>query len=209
MSKRVILVPRMSGVPQSDWYPWLQHQLQTSEPDLFEQVLAPAMPHAHQPIIKEWVAKIGEVVGSDPNQIARTILVGHSVGCLAVLHYLETLPSGVSVSGVLCVAGWWWVDEPWDTLRPWMDTPVDLARVRAAMGKCVVLMSDNDPFVADTVANQKAWEEKLNARVLVIPGAQHFNAAQQPAVLRTLIELCDVVPGLSRRRASGTATPGV
>jgi predicted alpha/beta hydrolase family esterase len=206
MSKRLILIPRVSGTPQSDWYPWLQRQLQTSAPDLFEPVLALAMPHPHQPIIEEWVAKVAEVVGSDPKEIARTILVGHSIGCLAALHYLETLPSGVSASGALCVAGWWWVDHPWDALRPWMDTPVDLTRVRAAMGKCVVLISDNDPFVAGTAANRQAWEEKLKATVFVIPGAQHFNAAQQPAVLRTLIELCNVVPGVSGPRSSRAST---
>lgn len=189
MSKRLILIPRMSGTPQSDWYPWLQRQLKTKAPDSFEPILAPAMPHAHEPIIAEWVAKIAETVGSDPKAIAGTMLVGHSVGCLAILHYLATLRSGIGVSAVLCVAGWWWVDEPWDTLRPWMDTPLDLKLVRAAMSKCVVLLSDNDPFVADTAANQKAWEEKLNAKVIVIPDAQHFNAAQQPEILRTLIEL--------------------
>jgi serine hydrolase len=191
MSKRLILIPRVSGTPQSDWYPWLQRQLQTSAPDLFEPVLAPAMPHPHEPIIEEWVGKVAAVAGDDPKEIARTILVGHSIGCQAALRYLETLPRGASVGGVLCVAGWWWVDQPWDTLRPWMDTPVNLTRVRTAMGKCVVLISDNDPFVADTAANRHAWEERLNATVLVIPGAQHFNTVQQPAVLRTLIELCE------------------
>jgi uncharacterized protein len=90
---------------------------------------------------------------------------------------------------------------------PTLDTPVDLTPVRAAIGKCVVLISDNDPFVAGTAANQQAWEERLNATVFVIPGAQHFNAAQQPAVLRMLIERCDVMPGVSGRRASGIATP--
>ena len=207
MSKRLVIIPRLSGTPQSDWYPWLERQLQTTAPDLFDSVRGAPLPDLHKPTIKGFVAKVAEAVGSDPKEIARTVLVGHSIGCLAALHYLETLPSGISVAGVFCVAGWWWVDEPWDALRPWMDTPIDLTQVKAAMSKCVVLISDDDPFVADTAANQRAWEEKLGATVFVIPGVQHFNGAQQPAVLKRLIEMCDVVPGVSGRRASGAAEP--
>ena len=206
MSKRLVIIPRLSGTPQSDWYPWLQNQLQANSPDLFDTVHGVNLPDLHQPTVKGFVANVAEAVGSDPKEISRTVLLGHSIGCLAGLHYLETLASGISVSGVLCVAGWWWVDKPWDVLLRWMEAPLDLAKVRAAMGKCEVVISDNDPFVSGTAANKHAWEEKLNAKVFVIPGAQHFNAPQQPAVLRTLLEMFDVTPGGPGHQASGAMT---
>lgn len=188
VSKRLIIIPRWSGRPNSDWYPWLRRSLEQHASHAFEPVVAAAMPHPEQPTIAAWVAKIAELVGPDPVDIARTVLVGHSIGCQAILHYLATLPTDVSLHGLLSVAGWWWVDHPWDSLQPWIKTPVDLKRVRTASDKCVVLISDNDPFIADWVANKRAWGDRLNAMVFVVPGAEHFNAPQQPVVLQTLIE---------------------
>ena len=51
-------------------------------------------------------------------------------------------------------------------------------------------ISDDDPFVEDTTANTRAWQDKLGAKVVVVPGAQHFNGAQQPAVFQALVEMC-------------------
>lgn len=189
-ARRLILVPRMSGSPRSDWYPWLERQLRSHAPQLFDEVIVPAMPRPAEPVIEEWVETLAPSVGSDSETLARTVLVGHSVGCLAALHYLQTLSAGARLGGVLCVAGWWWVDRPWDALVPWIETPLDLERVRAVMGTCVSVISDDDPFVEDTAANTRAWQEKLGAKVVVVRGAQHFNGAQQPAVFRALVEMC-------------------
>lgn len=116
------------------------------------------------------------------------VLLGHSVGCLAVLHALAKLPEGVAIAGAVLVAGWFTVDKPWDTLRPWMDTSVDTEAARRACRTMIVLLSDNDPFTADYEANRRAWVERLGAEVRLVPGAKHFNGAEEPAVLSALLD---------------------
>jgi predicted alpha/beta hydrolase family esterase len=188
MSKRLIIIPRMSGTPRDDWYPWLRQHLEADPTQPFAPIIAPEMSTPRKPVLAQWVAEVAAALGTDPEEQAHTVLIGHSVGCQAILRALADLPEGRAVHGVLCVAGWWTVDAPWDTLVPWIETPVDLARVQRAMGKGVVLISDNDPYIADTAANEQMWHDRLNVTVLVAPDARHFNADQQPAVLRTLME---------------------
>lgn len=180
MPRTLTIVPRWAGHSGSDFYPWLIRE----RPPGFAAVRALDMPEPKQPTIGAWVPALTAALGTAP--APGTVLLGHSVGCQAVLRYLAELPPGSTVEGVLLVAAWWSVDTPWDSLRPWTDTPVDLARVRAASRRFVVLLSDNDPFTSDFRENGRLWEERLGAEVVLAPGARHFNGEQEPAVLDAL-----------------------
>ena len=151
--------------------------------------MAAEMPNPNLPTITAWTSRISELIGDDPEVISRTVLVGHSVGCQAVLRYLEGLPKNVHVQGVLCVAGWFSVDEPWDAIRPWIDTPIDFDHVRAAANKTAVLLSDNDPFTSDWQANRKLWEQRLDADVSILPGARHIKDKQRDEILQAVLNL--------------------
>jgi predicted alpha/beta hydrolase family esterase len=91
------------------------------------------------------------------------------------------------VAAFVAVAGWWTVDEPWDTLMPWIETPVDLERVRARAGRVTVVLSDNDPFTSDHVRNADAWSRRLGATVAMAPGRAHMNEQQEPEVLSAIL----------------------
>lgn len=185
--KRLCIIPRWSGGPEKDFYPWLRASLASLSPTAFDEILSPEMPDPGTPTIAAWTGRIREVVGADAETLSETVLLGHSVGCQAVLRFLATLPEGARVAGVLCVAGWFGVDKPWETIRPWMDTPLDDAAIRARAGKIAVVLSDNDPFTADHVANATAWKERFGAEIVHVPGRRHFNEAEEPAVLEALL----------------------
>ena len=184
MSYRVIVIPRWSGTPQSDWYPWFQRALAHSP--AVSSLLVGDMPEPSTPTIPAWSSAVRALLGEDPHVLAKTIVIGHSVGCRAVLHALAELPQGCRLHGTLCVAGWWEVDKAWDSLLPWLHTQPDLAKIREASPKIVVLLSDNDPFTADAERNALLWQERLHAHTLLLHGAKHFNATEEPAVLDAL-----------------------
>lgn len=184
MERTLFIVPRWGGKPESDFYPWLQSEL-AQPPALFSRVRPLAMPEPETPVPAAWTGAIAEAVGSRP--APGTVLMAHSVGCQAVLRYLASLPAGEAVEGALLVAAWWSVDKPWETLLPWQDLArVDLARVRSAVRRLVVLLSDNDQFTAGYQENGRLWQERLGAHVVLVPGARHFNDSPQPAVLEAL-----------------------
>lgn len=180
MPRTLTIVPRWAGHSGSDFYPWLIRE----QPPGFDTVRALDMPEPKQPTIRAWVPALTAALGTAP--APGTVLMGHSVGCQAVVRYLAELPPGSTVEGVLLVAAWWSVDKPWDSLLPWMETPVDLARVRAASRRFVVLLSDNDPFTSDFRENGRLWKERLGAEVVLAPGARHFNGEREPGVLDAL-----------------------
>jgi len=82
---------------------------------------------------------------------------------------------------------WFEVDRSWQTLDPWLEpVPANTyANVKAIVppGKLLAIVSDNDPFTSDWKRNQQLWEERLNAKVVVVPGGKHFNEKQEPVVL--------------------------
>lgn len=181
--ERIVIVPRWSGHAGVDWYPWIRAQL-ADAPQRLEIV---ELPSPSAPVIDECVAALGSALGTDPAALGSTLLVGHSVGCQALMRYLASLRSGASErpSGpmLLCVAGWWAVDSPWPTIEPWISTPISLASLRGNTSRIAVLLSDDDPFTADWRANQLLWEERVGAEVEIVSGGRHFNASQEPAVL--------------------------
>jgi hypothetical protein len=195
---RLIIIPRWSGTPASDWYPWITAELNAVgrvggrplyRDGPFDPIIVAAMPNPGLPTIAAWTGRVRELLGDDPAELAQTVIVGHSVGCQAVLRALAELPEGVHVAGALCVAGWFWTDSPWDSLIPWIDTPFDLARAQdAANNHIVVVLSDNDPHTSDWRANGAAWQEKLGAEVVLVPGGQHFNGPKYPIILQTLLD---------------------
>lgn len=183
---KLCIVPRWSGNQDSDCYPWLR-----ARPEIrarYDEVLGPMIDDPGTPTIEAWLDSLGRALADE--DLSQVHLMGHSVGCQAVLRYLATLPAGAAgPAGVLCVAGWWDVDNAWGSLRPWVDTPFDMARARAASGKIIVLLSDDDPFTSDHETNARLWRERVGAEVRLVPGAKHFNGAEEPVVLEALLAL--------------------
>jgi predicted alpha/beta hydrolase family esterase len=191
--ERIVIVPRWSGHARVDWYPWIREQLV----DAPQRVEVVELPRPSAPVIDECVAALGSALGTDPAALGSTLLVGHSVGCQALMRYLASLgpvvrpngPDGPGGPTLLCVAGWWAVDSPWPTIEPWISTPISLPSLRANTNRIVVLLSDDDPFTADWRANQLLWEERLGAQVEISSGGRHFNASEEPAVLELVRRL--------------------
>jgi predicted alpha/beta hydrolase family esterase len=180
--ERIVIVPRWSGHADVDWYPWLREQLGSAlQIEVVELVPTPSAPE-----IDACVAALQAALGTDPAALGKTLLVGHSVGCQALMRYLASLTPAESAGArprLLCVAGWWTIDTAWPTIQPWVSTPISLAPLRANTDQVAVLLSDDDPFTGDWRANQLLWEQRLGAQVEISYGARHFNASQEPAVL--------------------------
>ena len=176
----VIFVPRWGGTAESDWLPRVRAGLRA--PSLVVELA----PDPGAPTPRACVDRLRAEIGADT--LADTVLVGHSVGCQALLRWLATLPEGSGARATLLVAPWRTVDEPWPSLLPWL-APVDLERARRAAGTVRALVSDDDPFTADDRATRAWLERDLGARVRVVSGGRHFNRADEPEVVAALAAL--------------------
>lgn len=187
---RVFIIGRLGHGPQAlDFYHWLAVSVGQDAPPPIDELQIPVMPTPDAPVLAEWIQAIHQMVGTDPAERARTILVGHSTGAMACVRYAAALPPGNPIGGLLAVGAWWDLDGEWPQLRAFIDAPLDLAAARANLPRVITLISDNDPVTADSEGNAALWRERLDAEVRVIPGAEHFNHPVQPAVLQAFKDL--------------------
>jgi predicted alpha/beta hydrolase family esterase len=118
-----------------------------------------------------------------------------------VLHYLEALGrTGQSVGKTVLIASNFpagmsaeAADERTGgdpVLRPWLTSGVDPKMVSKAAGKCIVILSDNDPYIPFEEANA-SFQANLGARIVVEPGKGHFNEddriTELPAALEAVL----------------------
>ena len=171
------MVHRWSGGPQDDWRPWLKGELEK----LDFKVSLPEMPDTEVPVIEKWVHKLAEVVGTPDSE---TYFIGHSIGCQAILRYLETIDT--AIGGALFVAGWFNLenledDEVREIARPWIETPIKTEKVRSVLPKSVLIISKNDPYGASKENIEKFG--LLKSRIVVLPNAGHITASVEPTIL--------------------------
>lgn len=176
--ERLILVPRWSGRADSDFYPWLAGVL--GRLGWRGEVETAALRPPDAPEVAATVAAVRGRLGS-AGRMARTVLVGHSVGAQAALRALAE--PGPPIAGLVLVAGWWTVDRPWPAIQKWIDAPFDWERTRERAPRRLVLLSTDDPYTADAGRTRRLFEERLAAEVRVHDGAAHFNRREEPAVL--------------------------
>ena len=161
--------------------PWLKRELEAKG---FE-VRVPAMPTPDAPRLEEWVATIGREAAGE-----NCILVGHSLGCTAILRYLEQVKK--KVAGAVLVAGFAErLGDGFEATENFVDAPLDFAKVRKNCGRMVAIFSDNDPYVP--LRHGKSFELNLGAEVVVQHSMGHFSGdegvTQLPIALEKLLEM--------------------
>lgn len=184
--KRVIIIHGWKAAPEMHWFPWLKQELEKRE----FAVAVPQMPDTDNPLLKRWVGKIRDTVGKPGTD---TFLVGHSLGVLAILKYLETLPAGQKIGGAVLVAGF---SEPFPNMPRELDNffaggKINYVKISSSAGKFAVISSDNDLFVP--LRYGEFLSDKLNAAFLIMPSAGHIRQdegfVQFPEALRSVVEI--------------------
>ena len=145
------------------------------------------MPDTDTPVIEEWVRHLSDVVGTPD---ADTYLVGHSIGCQTVLRYLETVND--PIGGAVFVAGWFNLEnmeseEEENIARPWIETPIDLEKVKSVLPKSTLIISDNDDYGAFEENREKF--RGLVTREIVLHDAEHITGLEYPEILSEVVSL--------------------
>jgi len=186
--KRAFIIHGWGGRPDAGWLKWLNKELASKG----FKVFAPDMPDKEYPKIDAWVSYLRRLVEKPDKD---TYFVGHSIGCQAILRYLESIPKNVKIGGIVFVGGWLKVKgleskEEEEIASPWVNTPINLEKIRKRAGKIVALFSDNDPFVS--LENSKIFKDKLNAKIIIEKNKGHYieNITKKiPVALNELLKI--------------------
>jgi len=181
--KRIYIIHGWEGSPESNWFPWLRRELEKRG---FE-VTIPEMPNADHPVFSEWLEHMQKVV-KNPDQ--NTFLVGHSLGVIAILKFLEALAPDRKIGGAVLVAGF---PEPigYKELDSFFASPLKYKKIKQAAGRFAAINSDDDPYVP--LRNGEILEEKLGAELTIFPKGSHLNQGagftKLPIVMESILRM--------------------
>ncbi len=163
---RVFIVHGYTAAPDRHWFPWLKTRMET---DRAATVHIPAMPDPNTPCPKAWHRHLQNLIGTAD---AHTYIIGHSLGCAAVLRYAAGLPAGTKLGGIILVAGF---NAPLPTipaLDGFMAEPANLQAVIQASPQRAVILSDDDALVPPRFTADLATA--LGVAADIVPNGGHF-----------------------------------
>lgn len=190
--KRVFIIHQWMAGADGDWRPWLKLELEKRGYEVF----VPNMPDIDTPVIEKWVSHLARIVGTPDKD---TYFIGHSIGCQAIMRYLEKVPGNERVGGAIFVAGWFNLDNLEDEetekmAKPWIETPINFEKLKTVIPKSILIISDNDPF-GKFEENKKRFRE-IGSRVTILPGAGHITTedgfTELPIVLDELLKMVPI-----------------
>jgi predicted alpha/beta hydrolase family esterase len=163
--EKVFLIHGWEGTPTNNWFVWLGDELKK----LNLEVLAPAMPNADYPKKIEWVDYLNNFIGEEKSKVH---LVGHSLGCIAILRYLESKPD--IKAGLVVLAAGFSESIGFDIIENFFDKPLDYELVKNKAEKFAVINSDNDPYVP--LSFGELMSDKLGAELIIVKNGGHLNS---------------------------------
>ena len=185
--KKVYIVHGWDGSPDEPLLLWLDKNL--SEKGF--EIKRLDMPDSEVPVIEKWLEKMNQDILLDEN----TILIGHSVGCQAVMRFLESKNIDFKIKGILLLAPWMHLnqttieeegEEVVEIARPWMETPINFEKVKNSSEKITAIFSDNDVFVP--VSEEKFFAEKLGAKTIMEHEKWHFSPSENISELQSALD---------------------
>lgn len=169
--KHAVIIHGWKSNPESNWKPWLATELKAAG----FRVDIPVMPDPQHPNADDWVATLAETVGRSTDD---TYLIGHSLGCMTILRYLEGLNANEKIRAALFVAGFGMKFQTYhDQHDSFFDHELDWAAIRSHCDAFVAIHSDNDPSIK--LDQMALFKRELGAKAIVVPGMGHFGSADK------------------------------
>ena len=186
--RRVFVIHGYQSHPKDCWFPWLKKELVKRGCKVF----VPRMPNPARPEKSSWVQEIKRAVGA-PDE--NTFLVGHSLGAIAIIRYIETLRKNQKIGGAIFVAGRAMGRKTfggrYGRISSFFKNPISWRKIKRRCKKFTGLYSADDPVVS--TENGRLLKQKLGAKFILVNNKGHFSRSDKvyklPAALRAVIDI--------------------
>lgn len=181
MTKRVFIIHGWGSEPNAGWQPWLNNELSQRG----FAVRTPAMPNAQHPKLHRWVEELTKMVGT-PDRDCH--FVGHSLGCAAILRYIESLPEGSHTGNVVLVAGFM-DDLGIPEIVEFVNAPFNDEEINDRAATIYSIHSDADPYISND--KFRRLDTVFRTKKIIVKGGGHLSGANGwytlPEALKTLV----------------------
>lgn len=194
---KFVLFHGVFGSAVDNWFPYLKKGLETAG----NTVIIPAFPYtSHDELVADgsgsdikqgldpWMRHCEEKLKDIKNE-GNLCFVGHSVGCLFILHFISkwnlTLDSAFFVAPFLSKLGGRWEFDYVN--KTFYKNDFDFNELRKRIPTSYVFYSDNDPAVPTDLSLE--FSEKLNSQKILVHGAKHFSTSSGFTEFPQLLEI--------------------
>jgi predicted alpha/beta hydrolase family esterase len=162
---KVYIIHGYGASPQHHWFPWLKQQLE--QQGIVVQV--PPLPDPEHPVKPAWDKCLAQAI-EQPDQY--TFFVAHSLGCIALLDYLQQLDPQPKIGGLLLVSGFHQPVPGYSLINPFVAHALQPEQLIALTPQRVVIAAQDDPVVPHDLSQHLS--EKLQARIISLPQGGHL-----------------------------------
>lgn len=163
--KQVCIIHGYDAHPKKHWFVDLSLWLKS----LGHSTLIPAMPNPSNPDPTQWVQTITTNI---PNPNKQTYIIGHSLGCIASLRYIESLVDSITLGGIILVSGFYKPLPHLSELDNFTNTPLDMQKIIRTSPKRIVIAASDDEIVPIDLSKDLA--NALQAEFIEVDKGGHF-----------------------------------
>ena len=162
---KVYVVHGYTSSSEAEWFPWLKRKLTYDGID----VTVFDMPNPDAPVASEWDEHLDKNIEMrDEN----TYFIGHSLGCITLLRYLEKQPLNTTIGGVILTSGFVESLPNYPNLHPFIKADLDMKKlIKMARNRCVVSAPD-DSIVPYKYSCELA--RRFDAKLITVENGGHF-----------------------------------
>ncbi|WP_322924200.1 RBBP9/YdeN family alpha/beta hydrolase [Paenibacillus campi] len=164
-TSKVYIVHGYMATPQHHWFAWLQEQL--AQHHIAADILA--LPNSSAPDVEQWLTYVQQHV-TEPNH--DTFLVGHSLGCVTILNYLQRIGYAGEVGGAVLVSGFDQSIPNLPALDRFVQEPLHYEQLTERIRQRAVIAAEDDNIVPFEYSVNLA--ERLQAQLYRVQQGGHF-----------------------------------
>lgn len=168
MSWRAVIAHCWTGSPEAGWYPQAAQTLTDAGID----AEVPALPDSDNPKLDAWLAALSDAIGVADESL---LLIGHSLGGIALLHWLARAEPSIRIGGLLLIAppitptGIAEVDR-------FLDPAPDLVMAGQRVLRSNAIVSRLDPYLRpDPLQLSQRLLAELGAQIVLVDDRGHFS----------------------------------
>ncbi|MGS0706262.1 RBBP9/YdeN family alpha/beta hydrolase [Acinetobacter sp. ANC 3781] len=163
---QVNVIHGYTASPEENWYPWIQQNADQQHYSLKVLRLDPSP----RPELSGWESQINEQIGSlDEN----SIVIAHSLGTVAALHYLSKNLTHQRIKQLVLVAGFNGRLGRLEEVYPFIDAAqIDFELLRRQIEHRVVIYSEGDEHVPPKFSIEQA--KSLDTELISAQWQGHF-----------------------------------
>lgn len=183
--KKIFIVHGYDTSPENHWFTWLKHQIE----GVGHVCTIVHLDQPEEPNHATWKANLEQQIQPVDR---KTIIIAHSLGCIATLDFLSTVLQRHNLDSLFLVAGF----NKTLVALPQLDhfikqSQVDDALIRLDVSHRFVFFSNNDPYVMAPLSISLG--HLLNAQMVEVKGAGHFMASDGYETFPQLWEKLDAL----------------